>query len=657
MRASRQPSDDKTFSIPQHSTNGFHDHASSATVGVASTQGRCIGQQHTAHTPVRACVAAASSVAAGRSHCVCNDPSSPSPTPPIAPPLVAGGLPLLGHLLPFIRGPVGMIHQLRRRYRSLFTIRVGPQRITFMIGAEAQLAFIKQKDELLDQAPVYGFTVPVFGKGIVYDSPLDERLQQVKLLVHSMNTKSLEAMVPKMIGEAEDYFRAWGEEGTVELREVFSELIIMTASACLMGREVREELSAKIARIYHSLDGGLTPLSTLWPHAPTAQHRERDAARLEMVALFSPIIAARRAGAVEDDFLQKIIDFRYKGEVDRRTGEALPGRQFTDSEVTGWLIVLLFAGQHTSSITATWLGALLLSHPEVLAEVRAEQEAKVPDEASLTYSALLEMDTMRHCITEALRLYPPLILLMRKVMKHGFKVGAHTIPKGDVVGLCAPASNTDPRYWHDPAAFRPSRFGVDGKERHAFDSHSVGHGSVQGLHLSFGGGAHMCSGRRFGYLQVSTIWAILLRDFDLSLESPLPPPAYNDMVVGPAAPVLVRYKRKHRDATPPPPTATPPPITSPPQTTTPPPSTTSPPPTTATPPPTTAPPPTTTPASLPSTTSPPPATSPAPEATTTPPSTTPPLPSSAPPTTTPPPTNPPPTAISPSSTAPSISSS
>ena len=125
--------------------------------------------------------------------------------PPIAPPLVAGGVPLLGHLLDFVKGPVGMIDNLRSQYRSMFTIRVGPQRITFMIGAVRlsppisdqsrmqsrpnlasnlasqgpQLQFIKAKDEVLDQAPVYGFTIPVFGEGIIYDSPLEERQQQV----------------------------------------------------------------------------------------------------------------------------------------------------------------------------------------------------------------------------------------------------------------------------------------------------------------------------------------------------------------------------------------------------------------------------------------------------------------------------------------------
>ena len=189
--------------------------------------------------------------------------------------------------------------------------------------------------------------------------------------------------------------------------------------------------------------------------------------------------------------------------MDPKTGKVTKqGRGFTDSEVTGWLIVLLFAGQHTSSITATWLGAMLLAHPEARQVVQAEQAQRCPDEASLTYANLLEMDEMRRAITETLRLYPPLILLMRKVMvAEGLKVGAHTIPKGDVVGLCAPASNLDPRYWSDVTHFKPERYLPGADAADMFDSRSVGHGLMQGFMLSFGGGAHMCSGRRFGYLQ------------------------------------------------------------------------------------------------------------------------------------------------------------
>ena len=101
---------------------------------------------------------------------------------------------------------------------------------------------------------------------------------------------------------------------------------------------------------------------------------------------------------VSDDFLQKIIDFRYADKKDPKTGKLIKGRGFSDSEVTGWLIVLLFAGQHTSSITSTWLGAMLLSNPQAMADVKAEQEKYIPDEASLKYSNLLEMDCMRRSV-------------------------------------------------------------------------------------------------------------------------------------------------------------------------------------------------------------------------------------------------------------------
>ena len=34
-----------------------------------------------------------------------------------------------------------------------------------------------------------------------------------------------------------------------------------------------------------------------------------------------------------------------------------------EEEITGMLIAVLFAGQHTSSITSTWTGLSMLTHP------------------------------------------------------------------------------------------------------------------------------------------------------------------------------------------------------------------------------------------------------------------------------------------------------
>jgi len=182
-------------------------------------------------------------------------------------------------------------------------------------------------------------------------------------------------------------------------------------------------------------------LSILFPYAPIAAHKKRDAARREMVRLFDPIISNRRARKErgEDnaqDFLQvrprrkqkecnddtmtptamliilwliscvtkrkwvhnvlffficcfnfvipfcmsishnvplvsylflslqELVDCRYENR-----------RELTTDEIVGLLIACLFAGQHTSNITATWLGVLIAAHKDkILPRLLQEQK-------------------------------------------------------------------------------------------------------------------------------------------------------------------------------------------------------------------------------------------------------------------------------------------
>jgi len=59
---------------------------------------------------------------------------------------------------------------------------------------------------------------------------------------------------------------------------------------------------------------------------------------------------------------QVLIDSRYKN--------VYGGRATNDSEITGLLIAILFAGQHTSSVTSSWTGYRMLSNRKWF-EVRA----------------------------------------------------------------------------------------------------------------------------------------------------------------------------------------------------------------------------------------------------------------------------------------------
>jgi sterol 14-demethylase len=68
-------------------------------------------------------------------------------------------------------GPVKFIESGYKEKGDIFTINLMHRRVTFFIGPDAISNFFTQPDTVLSQREVYGFTIPVFGKNIVYDSP------------------------------------------------------------------------------------------------------------------------------------------------------------------------------------------------------------------------------------------------------------------------------------------------------------------------------------------------------------------------------------------------------------------------------------------------------------------------------------------------------
>ena len=65
----------------------------------------------------------------------------------------------------------------------------------------------------------------------------------------------------------------------MDLLDSLSELIVLTASRCLLGREIRENLFSEVTALVHDLDKGMVPLSVFFPYAPIEAHRKRDKAR------------------------------------------------------------------------------------------------------------------------------------------------------------------------------------------------------------------------------------------------------------------------------------------------------------------------------------------------------------------------------------------
>ncbi|EIE21542.1 sterol 14 desaturase [Coccomyxa subellipsoidea C-169] len=450
--------------------------------------------------------------------------------PTKAPPIFEG-LPFIGGIMKFASGPMKLMADGYEKYGEVFTVPVLHKQFTFLLGPHVSGHFFKANDDEMSQKEVYEFNVPTFGKGVVFDVDHKVRAEQFKFFAEALKSAKLKLYVPYFVQEAQDYFAKWGDEGEVDFAKTFSELIILTASRTLMGREVRESMFNQVADLFHDLDMGMLPISVIFPYLPIPAHWNRDRARKELASIFSRIIQARRGSdSKEDDMLQSFIDSRYE--------KVYGGRYLNDEEITGMLIATLFAGQHTSSITSSWTGLTMIRDKAAWAAAEEEQRAVVRARGEeLSIDALNDMEVLGRNMTEALRLFPPLIMLLRAA-KAPFAVTTstgktHVIPKGHVVATSPAFAHRLPHVFRNPDDFEPERFVAPREEDKAAPFSFIG----------FGGGRHGCMGSNFAILQIKSIWSVLLRNFDFELVDPFPEQDFESMVVGPK-PCRVRYRRR-----------------------------------------------------------------------------------------------------------------
>ena len=405
--------------------------------------------------------------------------------------------------------------------------------MTFLIGPEAQEVFFKASDDVLSQNEVYDFMQPVFGSGIVYDASKKNRQVQFQTMANGLRTSRLKAYIPKIEEETRNYLRKeWGDSpGQVDLLKALSELTILTASRCLHGEDVRTHIFKEVQELYHDLDHGLTPLTVFWPNAPTAAHKRRNAARDEMVRLFTKVIQERRENPERSDgtdILGLFMDIKYKD-----------GTPITMEQVTGLLIALLFAGQHTSCITSTWT-SLFIANDKTLVNRIIDEQTKVLKgnmNKSLEYEDLQNMELLHNCMREALRMCPTFIMILRKA-ERDIQVKAsrksYTIPKGDFVVVSPTVSMRLKSTFPNPDTYDPDRFAPP-REEH----------KQPYAYLGFGGGLHSCMGQNFAFLQVKTILSVIFREYEIErVAEKMPDIGYDDMVVGPKGDCRVRYKKR-----------------------------------------------------------------------------------------------------------------
>uniref|UniRef100_A0A8C3SMM3 unspecific monooxygenase n=1 Tax=Chelydra serpentina TaxID=8475 RepID=A0A8C3SMM3_CHESE len=230
------------------------------------------------------------------------------------------------------------------------------------------------------------------------------------------------------------------------------------------------------------------------------------------------------------DFLQLMIDSQNLNTSYESNGLDHPNKVLTDIEILAQAIIFIFAGYETTSSTLSYMVYNLATHPDVQQKLQEEIDSVLPNQAPLTYDALMQMEHVDMALGETLRIFP-FGGRIERVCKKDVEINGVTIPKGTTVMIPLSVLHHVPEYWPEPEEFRPERFSKENKE--TMDPYT---------YLPFGAGPRNCIGMRFALLSIKVAIASLLQNFTLRpcKETPIPLKLSSKGFITPVKPIILK---------------------------------------------------------------------------------------------------------------------
>ena len=229
----------------------------------------------------------------------------------------------------------------------------------------------------------------------------------------------------------------------------------------------------------------------------------RDNARIirQLIAqLTAERMQAIRAGDAPDDLATKIMTTR-----DPQTGST-----FDQDEMVDQVAIFFLAGHETSASALAWALYLLALYPEWQDKVAAEAAALEDD----SFAAVSKLRLSRDVFREALRLYPPVPMMVREA-SCPVRFRDRDVPRGAQMVLSPWHLHRHTRLWDNPDGFDPTRWATENGKQCQRDAY-----------IPFSAGPRVCTGAGFAMVEGVLILSMILRHFRVTpVEGKEPIPA------------------------------------------------------------------------------------------------------------------------------------
>ena len=193
----------------------------------------------------------------------------------------------------------------------------------------------------------------------------------------------------------------------------------------------------------------------------------------DMLSFTIQAVQCRKSGPQRSDIMSLLLEAK-----DAETGEPL-----NEMELISEMIIQLFAGTDTTSVTLSWTLYLLMNHSDKMESLFQELKRVYPqlaDVDTMKYSDVQSLPYLNAVLDESMRLYPVAgNFLPRQVPENGAEISSIFVPEGVMVGCSIYAMHRDPSVFSEPDLFLPERWLFNPEDRDAEAKVRLMHASLR----------------------------------------------------------------------------------------------------------------------------------------------------------------------------------
>ncbi len=407
------------------------------------------------------------------------------------------GWPIIGKTLQVLADPKGHIEANARKYGLVYRSHLFGETSIVLLGPEANELVMFDQQKLFSSEHGWGRILGrLFPRGLMLRDFDEHRVHRKALSVAFKAGPMQSYLVGLDEGIAARVARWKRQEGELLVYPAMKQLTLDLAARAFLGADIGPEVDDINKAFVDMVAAAVAPIRRPLPGTQMARGVE---GRKRIVAYFSEQIPIRRAKEDGDDLFSQLCKARHDD-----------GALLSEQDIIDHMSFLMMAAHDTLTSSLTSFVGELAAHPEWQEKLRAEVAGLglAPD-APTSSENLDALPLTEMAFKEALRLKPPVPSMPRRAVRD-FSFNGFAIPAGTMVGVNPLFTHHMPDIWIEPDTFDPTRFADEPqRNRHRF------------AFVPFGGGAHMCLGLHFAYMQAKCFARHFLQNLSVTL-----PPGY-----------------------------------------------------------------------------------------------------------------------------------